>query len=67
MKPRLKTLPDGDRAKKQSLALYKSDLDSLERIRQYHELDSLSQAVRKAIRKEAAWVAFETQQKAVAA
>lgn len=52
-----------DRAKKQSLALYRVDLENLERIRQYHELDSLSQAVRKAIRKEAAWVAFESRDK----
>jgi len=52
-----------ERAKKQSLALYSADLANLEEIRKFHELDSLSQAVRKAIRKEAAWVAFESRQK----
>lgn len=38
-----------DRARKQSLALYQSDLARLERIRDHYRLDSWSQAARRAI------------------
>jgi site-specific recombinase XerD len=60
MESRLKTLPVEDRAKKQSLALYRSDLEDLERIRIHYGLDSLSQAARRAIRNSASVVAFES-------
>jgi hypothetical protein len=60
MESRLKTLPNTDKARKQSLALYRTDLEDLERIRVHYGLDSLSQAARRAIRNSASVVAFES-------
>lgn len=61
MEPRIKSLPEPNgKARKQSLALYRSDLDDLESIRVYYGFDSLSQAARRAIRNAASVVAFET-------
>ena len=39
-----------EKAKNAGLALYPSDLEDVKRIQQHFELDSLSQAVRRAIR-----------------
>lgn len=38
------------KAKQQSVALYESDIEDVERIRRHFDLDSFSQAVRRAIR-----------------